>query len=498
MKPKFNSHEYYQDYVLKILREFYADENPFFFIPNSDFAIISKLWITDISSITTMLDCTYSHKGPTPRPPDTMFRSYLLMLFTNPTLSITEWVDCLRRTPFYAILSGFKPGDTPGVGTFYDFLKRLWLLDTPNIKSKLKHKKTKKKKQKKLKKGEKSPLKKPGIIKRLVDRHFKYGSKMKDIPTDFLYSFFESIFLKRSASLGLLGNLKNLGFSGDGTPIVTSSFLRSKSTCDCFKNGISKCNHKRIFSQPDINCGWDSSRGKNYNGYHLYMLSASDSYYDLPLYPKLNPASRHDSVSLLLTLDEFHHRFSVCPVNKVLLDAAHDAGSIYKLFDHYDIEPFIDLNPRTKHNLSTDCDIKISPEGIPICSANLKMKSNGFEKSKNRKKWRCPSVKNKVNSCNNPCSTSLYGRAFHTHPQDDLRIFTKTPRGSKKWIIEYKRRSSIERSNKREKVDYHLESGHHRSTMMWSIRLYAIMMCQHIDAWDCHLNEDLNIKNILF
>jgi hypothetical protein len=47
----------------------------------------------------------------------------------------------------------------------------------------------------------------------------------------------------------------------------------------------------------------------------------------------------------------------------------------------------------------------------------------------------------------------------------------------------YKRRTSIERSNKREKIYYHLELGCHRSTMMWYIRIYGIMMFQHIDAW---------------
>ncbi len=320
MKPKYNSHKDYQDHVLKFLRGFYAYRNPFFIIPESDYSIISKLWITDLSSITSMLDNTYSNRGPMPRDPDAMIRSFLLLLLMEPTKSITEWVSSLKRTPFYGILSGFDSGDTPGVGTFYDFFKRLWLLDTPNVKAKVKPKKAKKKKKKKAKKGEKQPPKNPGIIKRLVERHFKYGSKNKEIPTDFLFNFFQSVFLKKSASLGLLGDLKKLGISGDGTPIATSSYLRTKPTCNCFKEGITKCNHHRIYSQPDINRGWYSSREKYYNGYHLYMLSASDSYYDLPLYPKLNPASRHDSVSLLLTLNEFHHRYSISQIDKILLD----------------------------------------------------------------------------------------------------------------------------------------------------------------------------------
>ncbi|MDY3910274.1 MAG: hypothetical protein SOZ48_11170, partial [Eubacterium sp.] len=40
--------------------------------------------------------------------------------------SLTEWAAQLKINPLYAILSGFEFGDTPGVGTFYDFLNRLW------------------------------------------------------------------------------------------------------------------------------------------------------------------------------------------------------------------------------------------------------------------------------------------------------------------------------------------------------------------------------------
>lgn len=189
---------------------------------------------------------------------------------------------------------------------------------------------------------------------------------------------------------------------------------------------------------------------------------------------------------------------TVIPVGRILLDAAHDAMAIYEVLEDNDIEPFIDLNPRTKHNLSTDCDVTISHEGIPICPKGIPMKSNGFEKAHIRIKWRCPLAKGKNISCATPCSTATYGRTFHTSPKDNLRIFTRTPCSSNKWNHIYKRRTSVERSNKREKVDYHLEAGRHRSTKMHSIRLYAIMMCQRIDAWHSHLKDDFNLKETIF
>lgn len=103
------------------------------------------------------------------------------------------------------------------------------------------------------------------------------------------------------------------------------------------------------------------------------------------------------------------------------------------------------------------------------------------------------------NTCTTPCSTAKYGRTYHTHSKDNLRLFPKTLRGTEKWKCIYKRRTSVERSNKREKIDYHLEAGNHRSTMMWYIRIFGIMMCQHIDAWYAHKEKELEfLKEHIF
>lgn len=495
MKPVLVTHESYQNFVIEQLRKHYS--GGILTLVSKDWPIISKLWITDLSYTTTWLSETYSLQGPAPRDPASMLRSYLLFLITNPTIGITQWVNKMYRVPLYAILSGFEPGDIPGVGTFYDFFQRLWGQEKQNIKPQMKRKR-KKKKKKRLKKGEKQAPKNPGIVEKLVNRFFRYGSKKKLLPGDRLFDFFQSQFLDVSAKLGLLGDLDSLGVVGDGTPLETARYLRSKPTCDCSAQGITKCNHPRLYSQPDCNSGWDSSRERYFNGYHLYMISTSDSRYDLPLYPRLQPASRHDAVSLVASLIEFSQRFSLGTIGKILLDAAHDAEAIYELLNRYGIEPFIDLNPRAKKNYSTDSDIQISPKGTPICPIGKEMKPNGYDASQNRQKWRCPLACGTKNTCKNPCSTAKYGRTFHTFSKDNLRLFTKTPRTSNKWKLIYKRRTSVERSNKREKIDYHLESGRHRSTKMWYIRTYCIMMCQHIDAWYSTQKENLKLPKNLF
>ncbi|MDD5936510.1 MAG: hypothetical protein PUC65_13290 [Clostridiales bacterium] len=54
-----------------------------------------------------------------------MQRSYLLSIDFKVT-SLTDWATQLKTNPLYAIFSGFDVNDTPGVGTLYDLINRLW------------------------------------------------------------------------------------------------------------------------------------------------------------------------------------------------------------------------------------------------------------------------------------------------------------------------------------------------------------------------------------
>ena len=96
----------------------------------------------DLSYIDDIMRNYYSKYGPAPRPASCMLRSLLLAIICKVT-SITQWVNILRTQPLYAVISGFEPNDIPGVGTFYDFINRLWKLDTNNISSHIKFPKRK-------------------------------------------------------------------------------------------------------------------------------------------------------------------------------------------------------------------------------------------------------------------------------------------------------------------------------------------------------------------
>lgn len=86
---------------------------------------IERFWNLDLTYKNELLSDKYSVFGSKPRAPSCMQSSYLLSIDFKVD-SLTDWAAQLKINPLYAILNGFQFGDTPGVGTFYDFFDRLW------------------------------------------------------------------------------------------------------------------------------------------------------------------------------------------------------------------------------------------------------------------------------------------------------------------------------------------------------------------------------------
>lgn len=489
LKPS-RSHQEFQDFLVEQIKTHYLEK---------DFSgtvllfhrELAGVWLSDLTGVVNIVRSRYSlKKGAPARDPVDMFRSLLLMEMSR-CPSIDDWVKNLNALPIWAILSGFDPDDVPGVGTFYDFFRRLWLADSPHLSRKVRKPRRKPKKGKK--KGEKSPTYKPGIVKRLVDRFLSRPPVFKVRPHDLLQQIFKECFVMPSANLGLLGDVEHLRFAGDGSSVRTGASRYGKLTCSCRKQGVFNCQCPRRYSDPDASWGWDSYREEYYFGRSLYAFTAADSPYDLPIYLIFHKARRHDSVAFVPSFFDLLHSYPEFRFDEGLLDSAHDAYPIYELFHHHDLSAVIDLNKRNSGNVSCQGEFSFSKDGVPICRSGHFMAYHGYCKDRQRHKWRCPMTRKKWNvKCDNPCSNSKYGRVFYTREQDNLRYFTRIPRDTPQWKKHYKRRTTDERYFKRLKEDYLLErKGKIRSSMTWYFRAFADSMCIHIDAWVRHLKFDI-------
>lgn len=173
-------------------------------------------------------------------------------------VEITKWVFKVKDPTYLAILSGFTPGDTPDVGTYYDFIDRLWLSNFGI--SRTKSRKVQAKPQIPGKKNKKLETPKhPGSVERCVNRISKY-EKHSTCPAlyDFIMSLFKHCFVLPSANKGFLGDPKNLCLSGYGTSVRTGASYLGKKVCSCREQGSYHCTYPRFFSEPDATWGWDS------------------------------------------------------------------------------------------------------------------------------------------------------------------------------------------------------------------------------------------------
>jgi hypothetical protein len=371
------------------------------------------------------------------------------------------------------------PGDTPGIGTFYDFFHRMWGNDRNDISPKERFPKLKVPKGKK--KGDKTPAG-ASVASRLLPLLERWDIKPEN-PFSLIFGLYNAQVLAGSVARGLI-DPAGLSIAGDGTPVRTAAQQRKKRLCNCFENGNRKCRCKREYSQPDCNWGWDSHRECYFFGYHLYMYVASDSVNDLPIFPMPERASRHDMLSFLHSFFAMKAYLPGFTIEKLLLDAAHDSHAIYDYCKREGITPFIDLNLGNTGNFKYKEDFTIGKDGVPVCKIGLRMRRDGNEPSKHRAKYRCPKANRKRGCfCGTPCSDAKFGRTVHIFHDDNPRLFNIPPRDSDAWKKEYNARTSVERSNKREKNDYKLEGGRHRSTMMWYCRLYGILMPGKCRPW---------------
>lgn len=211
----------------------------------------------------------------------------------------------------------------------------------------------------------------------------------------------------------------------------------------------------------------------------------SDSHSDLPVFPLLERASRHDILSFLHSFFTMKAYLPEFRIEKLLWDSAHDTYAVYEYCRWETITPFIDLKPGHTGHFTYKDDFTIDQDGVPIRKMDLRMHKDGYEAAKHRAKYRRPKANRKQCCfCEHPCSPAKYGRTVHIFTADNPRLFNIPPRDSNAWKKEYDRITSVEHSNKREKEDYKLEDGRHRSTKMWYCHLYGILMIQHLDAWE--------------
>lgn len=178
-----------------------------------------------------------------------------------------------------------------------------------------------------------------------------------------------------------------------------------------------------------------------------------------------------DSRLLLPLLKDFYAKHTDIHPGTFLGDSAFDSIEIYKALltgDTFGSLP--DGTARRFHSAYiplrsaaavTNPDYTVNEDGIPCCPHDpvLPMKPEGntshlrcgtptFKFVCPKMSWcKCDDGKyRRVCHCENPCTSSPCGRMVYIYPEQNLRLYPGTVRGTEHWDSTYKIRTSVERS----------------------------------------------------
>ena len=407
----------------------------------------------------------------------------LLFNKTPAGTSLTSWVrDVLPFSPLFTALIGcWSSSDLPPLGSYYDFMNRLWRGDRRHYSRGALFPKGKNGKKPKKDIGpdeklrEEDSYRTSDIVRRIMDGK----PATEDNPEGILQDVFYLVGVLPSVRLGLIDG-SNLTLSGDGTAVVSHASPFGKLPCGYPDDRM------RRYSDPDAGWGWDSSKHAWYFGETLYILACRNKPLgiDLPLSMRFTEASRHDSISFLYSIDDLgRHMQGLSPKN-ICLDSAHDNIPTYQLLDHWGVNALIDINGRATSSDSAPDDISFNKEGHPICRCGIEMCPWGNDPVKDAHKYRCPLKRGRVDSCPHEavCSPGRYGRTVYVKNHGDLRFQPRIPRDSREYKEIYKERTACERLNQRFLNDYKLQHLKIRGKDHFSFWTMAIGICIHLDA----------------
>lgn len=445
-----------------------------------------KLRLLDTDRAMDFLLPFYSSTGRPATNQPQILRSFVLffllcsMGLTPP--SLTLWVGRLKHDRTLATLIGCTLHSLPPLGSYYDFMDRLWCAPQTDLYSRnklLPASWNSKKPEKPKGKGKKASEPKPKITEILVSRLLDG----RDILFNFearLQQFFYSVAVLPSIQCGLIPS-GHLSVSGDGTAVHTHANPRGRRKGEPSPETEAAPRH---FSDPDATWGWDSDLDKYYYGYTLFQLSCHNSslHTDIPLLFRFTSAKRHDSVCFLVAFHEMEKHMSGLSVENMCLDSAMDNYPTYNLLKNRGIRAFIDLNSNRGRPKTIPDTIKVDKDGTPVCQAGRRMAPNGSDQSDSSLMWRCPFGKDHPAKCENSCSPSKYGRVIKTKAEWDIRLYTDVPRGTDAYKKIYNQRTATERINNRVLNDYCLHRLMIHRKEHYSFLTTIIGICIHLDA----------------
>ena len=456
-----------------------------------------KLLSLNLDPVGEFLSQYYSTTGRPAKHQAQLLRSLILfaLLFnrTDAKLSLTSWVNIVLPTNpvLIALIGCSSKHDLPPLGSYYDFMDRLWAGSLAHYSRSflLPAGKNGKKPKKQIGPDGKLIEPEPDLYStKLLADQLLAGEKIADGSQSILQDLFFLAAVLPSLKSGLI-DPSDLTISGDGTAVPVHASPFGTRNPDCSRPDCPyRTTCPRHYSEPDAQWGWDSHEKQWFFGFSLYMLCARNKQLkvELPLLINFTGAKRHDSINFLYAWDAYRRHCHELYPSSICLDSAHDNIPTYRLLEVSGINALIDINTRSKTTDGLPEDITLDKKAHPHCRAGYEMHNCGYERNKDSIKYRCPCKfpRSGITSCpfSDDCSKSSYGRTVYIKVKNDLRFHPRIPRDSELYTSTYAQRTACERVNNRVLNDYHMLNLKIRGLPHRAFWTTIIGICIHLDA----------------
>jgi len=458
------------------------------------------------------------HRRPA-RDPVCMLRFLLLMTLFK-VASITQWIKQVRSVFFLAVLAGFSPEDIPGVGTCYDFMRRI--IDGPYQKpcphivrrsqsSTGQHKrniKSEKEARKQAQKDDQNPHQSQS--EKLVQELLPQADQPRaDDFRKILEDLLIQIGVNPSIEQGLITDLEHLIVSGDGSILESGASAHGKPTCSCRSEGIYDCQHDRIYLSATATWCYDAYRDCFLFGDRYYHLVVHQNGHDFPLMTIMPGGNESDYT---LSIKDFDRFLKAARENNLKMhidlfcgDGHHDSYAHYEYFAAKQVIPIIPLAQKSKkvtpHLPETQTDspakaqaaspVRLDTDGTPLCPAGAKMRHHSYDKKKRTHIYNCPAKRNThrdgkclyvthLEECprKQDCAPDTpIGPLVYIKSDTDPRLYPPILRESKRFKDLMKQRTATERCNYLNDT-YHLDKSC-RNADYGLIRLNLVNIVEH-------------------
>lgn len=468
---------------------------------------VYKLTNLDLDPVIPILVSLYSPsgKGKTPQDPVCMLRIIILMTLLKEK-SITKWVDMSRSFgSFFAVLAGFPSHKTPGVGTYYDFMKRIIngpytpLSGNQTRRSEFCAKRHRRNlpKEREAKRNDIDPNH-PKAEKLANDLLSKADQPRMD---DFRKILEDLLFITGilpSVEAGLINDLENLILTGDGSILKSGASRNGKAICSCRDQGIYKCDHDRIYTSPSAEFCYDHHHNSFEFGDRYYHLIITQGGHDYPIHTHMPGGNESDYTLSISSVDRtqkmFEEHGSDMNIDIFCGDGHHDSYAHYKYFAEKSISPVIPLSEKSKgvvSHLPGNKGVYLNEDGIPFCPGGDTMRLHLYNKKRKAYVYTCPIKRSThrngrtvyvthIDECpmKQDCMPkSNLGPCVYIKSETDPRLFPPIPRESKKYKKVMNLRSGSERVNAY--IDSYNIDNAHRNADYGIIRLTLVDIAQH-------------------